>query len=50
VKFGWTGARLLIEEMDALIGAGEQRAWAPRAFEAFARMRPLHAIGTRGYP
>jgi choline kinase len=50
VKFGWTGARLLIAEMDALIGAGEQRAWAPRAFEAFARTRPLHAIGTRGYP
>ena len=50
VKFGWTGARLLIDEMDALIEAGDRRAWAPRAFEAFARTRPLHAIGTRGYP
>jgi L-glutamine-phosphate cytidylyltransferase len=50
VKFGWTGAQLLIQEIDALIGAGERRAWAPRAFEAFARTRPLHAIGTRGYP
>jgi choline kinase len=50
VKFGASGARLLIEEMDALVNAGERRAWAPRAFEAFARTRPLHAIGTRGYP
>jgi choline kinase len=50
VKFGSTGARLLVKEMDALVGAGDLRAWAPRAFEAFAHKRPLHAIGTRGYP
>jgi choline kinase len=50
VKFGWTGARLLIDEIDALVSAGELRAWAPRAFDAFAKTRPLHAIGTRGYP
>ena len=50
VKFGVAGARALIEEMDALIAAGEYRAWAPRAFESFAARRPLHAIGTRGYP
>jgi choline kinase len=49
-KFGAAGARLLVDEMDALVAAGECRAWAPRAFEAFARRRPLHAIGTRGYP
>jgi choline kinase len=49
-KFGADGARLLIEEMDALVERGEYRAWAPRAFEAFAARRPLHAIGTRGYP
>jgi choline kinase len=50
VKFGPTGTRLLIAEMDAVVKAGERRAWAPRAFEAFAQRRPLHAIGTRGYP
>jgi choline kinase len=50
VKFGWTGARLLMEAMETLVRSGEVRAWAPRAFEAFAKTRPLHAIGTRGYP
>jgi choline kinase len=50
VKFGAEGARLLIEELDALVGAGEHKAWVPRAFKAFAQRRPLHAIGTRGLP
>ena len=50
VKFGADGARLLIEEMDALIGDGNHKAWVPRAFKAFAERRPLHAIGTRGFP
>jgi L-glutamine-phosphate cytidylyltransferase len=50
VKFGAEGARLLIEEMDALIAEGNHKAWVPRAFKAFAERRPLHAIGTRGFP
>ena len=50
VKFGQTGARLLVEKMDALVAAGEVKAWVPRAFKAFADERPLHVIGTRGYP
>ena len=50
VKFGRDGARLLIRHMDALIAAGERKAWVPRAFAAFAAERPLYAIGTRGYP
>ena len=50
VKFGATGARLLVQKMDALIAAGEHKAWVPRAFTAFAAERPLHAVGTRGYP
>jgi choline kinase len=50
VKFGPAGARLLIEKMDALVAAGEVKAWVPRAFKAFADERPLHVIGTRGYP
>jgi choline kinase len=50
VKFGAAGARLLIEEMDTLVNAGDVKAWVPRAFTAFAQRRPLHVIGTRGFP
>ena len=50
VKFGREGARLLVEKMDSLVAAGELKAWVPRAFKAFAEERPLHVIGTRGYP
>ena len=49
-KFGTEGARVLVEEMDALIAGGDHKAWVPRAFKAFAARRPLHAIGTRGFP
>ena len=50
VKFGRTGASLLNRQIRLLIAKGSQRAWAPRAFREFARVRPLHAIGTRGLP
>ncbi len=50
VKFGAEGARLLGTLMDRRVTAGGLRDWAPRAFADFARVRPLHAIGTRGYP
>ncbi len=50
VKFGAEGARLLVEKLNALVAAGERTAWVPRAFKAFAQERPLHVIGTRGYP
>lgn len=49
-KFGATGARLLLDEADRLIAAGDIKAWVPRAFKEFATRRPLHAIGTRGLP
>ena len=49
-KFGRLGARLLVEQMDRLVGDGRLREWAPRAFQEFATLRPLHAIGTRGFP
>ena len=49
-KFGPEGARLLIAEADALVRAGDIKAWVPRAFKAFAERRSLHAIGTRGLP
>ncbi len=50
VKFGADGVPILVEIMDRLVAAGELRAWAPRAFSEFARVRPLHAVGTRGLP
>jgi choline kinase len=50
VKFGREGAAELVKIMDRLVAAGSLRDWAPRAFDAFAQVRPLHAIGTRGFP
>lgn len=50
VKFGKSGAALLIQKMDALITGGAQTAWVPLAFSAFAAEQPLHVIGTRGLP
>jgi choline kinase len=50
VKFGSSGARLLKELMDPLVENGALRSWAPRAFLEFAKRRPLHVIGTRGFP
>jgi choline kinase len=50
VKFGREGATALVGIMDRLIADGGLRDWAPRAFAEFARTRPLHAVGTRGFP
>jgi choline kinase len=50
VKFGPRGAALLVDILDRLVADGGLRQWAPRAFQEFAQRRPLHAIGTRGYP
>jgi len=50
VKFSAAGARLLATVMDERVAAGNLRDWAPRAFGDFARLRPLHVIGTRGFP
>ncbi len=50
VKFGAAGARVLVDEMGALVEAGEHKAWVPRALRQFATRRPLHVNGTRGYP
>jgi choline kinase len=41
---------MLIEEMTALVDAGEVKAWVPRAFKEVAQRRPLHVVGTRGLP
>ena len=50
VKFGAAGARILVDLLDQRVAAGGLRDWAPRAFGEFARIRPLYAVGTRGYP
>lgn len=50
VKFSASGARRLVEEMDALISRGQLKDWAPRAFREFATRFPLHAISTEDYP
>src|SRR5579862_2071035 len=50
VKFGSDGARMLADVLDRRIAGGGVRDWAPRAFGDFARVRPLHAVATRGYP
>ena len=50
VKFGPSGASLLKEQMTPLVENGALRSWAPRAFLDFAKRRPLHVIGTRGFP
>lgn len=49
-RFGREGARVLVEELSRLVAAGEERAWLPAAFSAFAERRPLYALPTRGYP
>ncbi|HKR13152.1 MAG TPA: phosphocholine cytidylyltransferase family protein [Pyrinomonadaceae bacterium] len=50
VKFGPSGAKLLVEYMNSLIESGAVKDWAPRAFREFARRHPLHALSTRGLP
>jgi choline kinase len=49
-KFGVDGAAALLQEIEALVAAGITRDWLPRAFDLFARRRPLHIVETRGYP
>jgi choline kinase len=49
-KFSPAGARALVEELNRFVAAGEVRAWLPLAFDAFARVRPLHAVESRGLP
>jgi choline kinase len=50
VKFGPASAPAIVSILDRLVREGRTRDWAPRAFLEFARARPLHVIGTNGYP
>jgi len=49
-KFSASGARMLVDELNRFVAAGDVRAWLPRAFDAFARTRPLYAVESRGLP
>jgi choline kinase len=49
-KFGATGARVLAMFLEQRVAAGRLRDWVPHAFDDFARVRPLHTVGTRGFP
>lgn len=49
-KFGAAGGALLVEEIDALVASGALWAWAPAAYAAFIRRRPLFAVESRGFP
>jgi choline kinase len=49
-KFGAAGGRMLAGFLDVRVAAGGLRDWVPHAFGDFARVRPLHVVGTRGYP
>jgi choline kinase len=49
-KFGRAGAAVLGAELAAVLADGGLREWLPRAFDGFARVRPLHVIETRGFP
>ena len=50
LRFGASGAPLLIEKLEMLVHQGALRDWAPRAFREFALQRPLYAVPTRGLP
>jgi len=49
-KFGPDGAHLLCMAMNNLIAQGNYSAWAPKAFQEFARLRPLYAVSTERMP
>src|SRR5262245_33295886 len=49
VKFGESGARALLEEVDRLVPT-TRRAWFPAALEAFSRRRSLFVVETREFP
>ena len=49
-KFGRTGAAMLVDEIAGVLAAGGLREWLPKAFDRFARVRPLRIIETRGLP
>jgi choline kinase len=50
LKFGARGGRRLVAHIDALLAAGHENTWAPKAFAALAREWPIRAVETAGLP
>jgi len=50
LRFDAPAVPALARCLDAIVGSGGLREWAPSGFSAFAEHHPLYAIGTRGYP
>ena len=50
LKFGRQGGTRVVQHLDALVNAGNVKAWAPLAFAALAREWPLCAVSTHGIP
>lgn len=50
VKFGATGAKVLVGYMDQLIATDAVKDWAPRAFREYAQHHPLYALSTGELP
>jgi choline kinase len=49
-KFGRAGAAILVDEIGRVLTDGGLREWLPKAFDGFARVRPLRVVETRGFP
>jgi choline kinase len=49
-RFGRDGAHVLVDAMDRVLAEAGVRQWVPAAFREFTRRRPLHVVGTRGFP
>ncbi len=50
LKFSREGGARLADHLDTLVHIGMTNAWAPMAFAALARERPLVAVSTHGIP
>jgi L-glutamine-phosphate cytidylyltransferase len=49
-KFSRAGAAILVNEINRIVTSGDIQRWLPWAFAAFARVRPLHVVDSRGLP
>ncbi len=50
VKFSPSGAKVLFEKVDELVGNGVVNAWAPLAFQEICAYHVLYAVSTGGLP
>jgi choline kinase len=50
VKFGRTGAEVMVAVLNDIVARGGVCEWLPRAFAAFVDHRPLRVVESRGFP